>query len=398
MTAVGTGEPPVSLERAAWLATMAFIGALQVSIFAAQLLLAVTGVLWLVLVVRNRESIEVPRMFWPLALYAAWTLVSATFAVDRMQSILDTKQLLLFLIIPIAYRLLPGRLSLVAVDVVISVGAVSAMLGIVQYVIQGYDNLGRRPQGMLGLNMTYSGLVMLVVCAAFARIMFATHNRVWAALVMPALLIALAFTFTRSAWIGACCGVALLFVLRDFRLLALLPVAVGLFIALAPPNLSARIYSTFSLTDPSNADRVAMLKSGVRIIKDYPLTGVGPNMIIEVYPKYRDAAAVNALNPHLHNVPLQIAAERGLPALLAWLWFIVALVRELIKRRRGGFPSLVNGALAAVVAMLAAGMFEHNFGDSEFLMMFLVLVTLPFAAERMPNRAAAPAADVRHAG
>ena len=30
--------------------------------------------------------------------------------------------------------------------------------------------------------------------------------------------------------------------------------------------------------------------------------------------------------------------------------------------------------------MLAAGLFEYNFGDSEFLMLFLVLVTLPFAA------------------
>jgi hypothetical protein len=38
--------------------------------------------------------------------------------------------------------------------------------------------------------------------------------------------------------------------------------------------------------------------------------------------------------------------------------------------------------LGAVAAMLAAGMFEYNFGDSEFLMLFLVLVTLPFAAER----------------
>jgi hypothetical protein len=27
-------------------------------------------------------------------------------------------------------------------------------------------------------------------------------------------------------------------------------------------------------------------------------------------------------------------------------------------------------------------MFEYNFGDSEFLMLFLVLVTLPFAATR----------------
>jgi O-antigen ligase len=228
--------------------------------------------------------------------------------------------------------------------------------------------------------------------------MFATHNRTWAALVMPALLIALAFTFTRSAWIGACCGVGLLFVLRDFRLLALLPVALGVFILAAPPNLSARIYSTFSLTDPSNADRVAMMKSGVRMIKDHPLTGVGPDMILEVYPQYRDATAVNALAPHLHNVPMQIAAERGLPALIVWLWFIAVLVRDLIKRGRGGFPSLANGALAAVVAMLTAGMFEYNFGDSEFLMLFLVLVTLPYAAERMPNWATAPAANVRHAG
>ena len=104
------------------------------------------------------------------------------------------------------------------------------------------------------------------------------------------------------------------------------------------------------------------------------------------------------LNPHLHNVPLQIAAERGLPALIVWLWFIVVLVRDLIKRRHGGFPSLANGALAAVVAMLTAGMFEYNFGDSEFLMLFLVFVTLPYAAERMPNWATAPVADVRHAG
>jgi hypothetical protein len=36
--------------------------------------------------------------------------------------------------------------------------------------------------------------------------------------------------------------------------------------------------------------------------------------------------------------------------------------------------------------MLAAGMFEYNFGDSEFLMLLLIVVTLPFAA-----RAATPA-------
>ena len=34
--------------------------------------------------------------------------------------------------------------------------------------------------------------------------------------------------------------------------------------------------------------------------------------------------------------------------------------------------------------MIAAGMFEYNFGDSEFLMLFLLLVTLPYAVDRAP--------------
>jgi O-antigen ligase len=380
--------PAEPLEKVACLSLFAFAAALQVSIAAADILLALTTVLWLGLIIRKGERIQVPPMFWPLAAYAVATLISALFSVDPHVSLIDSKQLVLLVIVPLVYRLLPGRRSLAAIDVIITVGAISATWGIVQYLILNYDHLGRRPQGVLGHYMTYSGLLMLVACAAVSRVMFAKHHRTWAALVLPALVLALGFTFTRSAWVGACVGVGLLFLLRDFRLLGLLPVAAGVFLAVAPANLSARLYSTFSLTDPSNRDRVAMMRSGFRIIKDDPLTGVGPDMIIQVYPAYRDPSAVNQRNPHLHNVPLQIAAERGLPALAVWLWFIGTLVRDVLRRRRGEFRSLSNAGLAAIAAMLAAGLFEYNFGDSEFLMLFLVLVTVPYAAERSASSAA----------
>lgn len=381
--------PAEPLEKIACLSLFAFAAALQVSIAAADILLALTTVLWLGLIVRKRERIVVPPMFWPLAAYGIATLIASMFSVDPRVSLVDSKQLVLLVIVPLVYRLLPGRRSLAAVDVIITVGAMSATWGIIQYLILNYDHLGRRPQGVLGHYMTYSGLLMLVACAAVARVMFAKHHRTWAALVLPALVLALGFTFTRSAWVGACVGIGLLFLLRDFRLLALLPVAAGVFLAVAPANLSARLYSTFSLTDPSNRDRVAMMRSGFRIIKDDPLTGVGPDMIIQVYPAYRDPSAVNQRNPHLHNVPLQIAAERGLPALAVWLWFIGTLVRDFLRRRRGEFRSLSNAGLAAIAAMLAAGLFEYNFGDSEFLMLFLVLVTVPYAAERSTSPSAA---------
>jgi O-antigen ligase len=232
--------------------------------------------------------------------------------------------------------------------------------------------------------MTYSGLLMLVIVSAAARLLFRRSDRVWPALVMPALLVALGLTLTRGAWVGAFVGLAVLFVLRDFRMVAVLPILAAVFVALAPGTVTDRVYSMFDVNDPSNRDRVAMVRSGMRMVRDHPLTGVGPNMIPRVYAQYRDASAVNAQNPHLHNVPLQIAAERGLPALAAWLWFLVATVRELWRLFRASeMPSLAAAALGALAAMLAAGLFEYNFGDSEFLMLLLVLITLPYAAARV---------------
>jgi putative inorganic carbon (HCO3(-)) transporter len=382
--------PPSRLERVAYVLLLGFAGAPQFSIFAAEFLLVVVAILWLVIVIRGREHIAVPAMFWPLLAYGAATLVSSAFSVSPRVSFADSKQLVLFAIVPIAYRLLPGRRTLKAVDVIITAGALSAIYGIVQYGIFDFDNLGQRVHGTLGHYMTYSGVIMLVGCVAAARVMFRPEDRLWAALIMPAVLVALALTFSRNAWVGACAGISLLFVLRDFRLVAILPVAAALFLAFAPAPIADRLYSTFRLRDPTNIDRVAMIRSGLHMIKDNPLTGVGPDMVIQLYPHYRDPSATKQLNPHLHNVPLQIAAERGLPALAIWIWFIVVLLRDFVRKSRSSpLRSLPTAALAGVVAMLAAGMFEHNFGDSEFLMLFLLLVTLPYAADRAP--ATAPA-------
>jgi putative inorganic carbon (hco3(-)) transporter len=129
-----------------------------------------------------------------------------------------------------------------------------------------------------------------------------------------------------------------------------------------------------------------MLQAGAAIVADHPLTGVGPDQVSAVYPAYRVPWAVNASNPHLHNVPVQIAAERGVPALAVWIWFVGVLTAGLLRLlRRGRHLALTAAALSVIGAMLTAGLFEYNFGDSEFLMLFLVLVTLPFAADR-PGR------------
>ena len=311
--------------------------------------------------------------------------MSAVMSLAPVTSIIDSKQLLLFLIVPGVYRLARGQRAITIATVIISVGAASAIIGIAQYGIFEYDNLGRRPQGSLTHYMTYSGLLMLVSGMAAARLLFHGRDRTWPALVMPALLAALALTFTRSAMVGTCVGIGLLLAIKDLRLLLLAPIVAGLFTAVAPEQITARLYSTFDPQNETVRDRIAMMRTGVRLVRDYPLMGVGPEMVEAVYADYRDPAAVQESNPHLHNVPIQIAAERGIPALLAWVALIVAVTRGLVHQlRTGAYRSLPAGGLAAVGGMLAAGMFEYNFGDSEFLMLWLVLVTLPFAAEAEP--------------
>jgi len=373
------------LETLSLSVLLCFVAALQLSVAASGVLLALTLLCWVALIGLRQERVAVPSFFWPLAVYAAVTLLSTAASVNPAVSLVDSKQLVLFLIVPLVYRLARGQRAHTFSSVIITVGAASALVGLFQYGFLHFDNLGRRPQGALTHYMTYSGSLMIVACVGAARLLFGSRDRIWPMLVLPAVLVALGLTFTRSAWVGVCLGMAVLLALRDRRLVAAVPIALAVAVVLAPASITDRVYSIFDLQDPTNRDRFAMLKSGAAMVEDHPLTGVGPDQVKTVYAQYRVPESVQSLNVHLHNVPMQIAAERGLPALLVWIWFVIAVTRDLYRRlgsRSAATRSLAAGALASLAAMLGAGLFEYNFGDSEFLMLLLVVLTLPFAAER----------------
>ena len=370
-------------EHVGAVALIAVAGAVQFSIAVAQMLLTVALVCWAAALIVKRDRFAAPAFFWPLLAYAGATLLSAAFSSDPRTSLVDCKQLVLFLLVPAVYRLVGGAQSRTLITVILTCAAVSAALGVIQYGILHYDQLSQRPQGTLGHYMTYSGLLMMAIAVAAARILFDSSDRTWAALVLPALAVAVTLTSTRSAWVGVCAAAALLFALKDFRLFAVLPIVAAIFFALAPGMITKRFVSMFDNKDPTRLDRVAMIHEGERMIAAHPLVGVGPNMVEKRYAEYRGDDAVNKINPHLHNDPLQIAAERGLPALALWLWFVVAVCRDLQKRFASGSQRFLSAAaLATVLALLTAGLFEYNFGDSEVLMLFLIIVTLPAAADQ----------------
>lgn len=369
-----------NVQRIAAALLIAAIALVAFKLSVAQTLFGLSALLWLRIVLGTRRQ-PLPAFAWPLAAYMAWTVLSAVFSLDPRASFIDLKQLVLFLIVPMSMVLLRGSRAMTAINVIVAVGAGAALVAVVQYAIFGFDSTANRPMGFLSHYMTYSGVIMLVLGAAIARLLFYPEQRIWPGVAIPALVVALAVTLTRNAYIGAALAALVLLAVKNVRLLVIVPIAAVLVLAAAPQAVKTRVESITSLEDDSNRDRVHMLQMGVDIVKDYPVFGVGPEMIGRVYGQYLRPNPVHTYNPHLHNVPMQIAAERGLPALAFWLAFVGVAAWTLYRQLRNGPAKALAGAgLAAVVAMASAGLFEYNFGDSEFLMLFLCLVTLPFAA------------------
>ncbi|HEX5069891.1 MAG TPA: O-antigen ligase family protein [Vicinamibacterales bacterium] len=364
----------------------ASLGVVQFSLLAAQgFLFSAAAIVWTVVAAQEGRRPDVPAFFLPLLVYAGLTLVSAALSHHPHESLWDSRQLLMFLMVPIVARFAQGDRAIRTMDVIIAIGAAGALVGIFQFAILGKGDLNNRLMGPLGHWMTYSGVLMLTTCAAVARLTFTRMRSPWPAIAVPALLVALVVTNTRNAWIGTFLAVTVLLAIRNWRLVVVVPVVATLALLVAPGMVKARAASIFDTSDPANRDRMVMWKIGADMIRDHPWFGVGPHRVQDVYVDYRQKypEAVNETNPHLHNVPIQIAAERGLPALAAWLWFVMVAARDLWRQVRSRVAPAVAGAgLAALIAMLAAGLFEYNFGDSEFLMLFLGLVTLPYAARK----------------
>jgi O-antigen ligase len=105
------------------------------------------------------------------------------------------------------------------------------------------------------------------------------------------------------------------------------------------------------------------------------------------YPEYRNPAARRPATGHLHNNLVQIAAERGVLGLAAWLAIWIAFfvqagrIYARLPATRDDDRALVAGSLAAVGGFLVAGLFEYNFGDSEVIGLLWVVMAFPFVVD-----------------
>jgi putative inorganic carbon (hco3(-)) transporter len=383
-------------ERTAFCALAASISVVLVSIAASQILLAVTiaGFVWM----RRTHKDLIPmrmRSLLPLVAFMAWTLIAVFASRNIILGLEISKKFYLYLLVPMVPLIVRGRDRVKWIYRAIFLFAIiSSLRGLAQFAANPHRDLLHRISGFMSQWMTYSGLLMLalILLTAYALIDGIRKNK-WTIPAAACIALAIVFSQTRNAWLGAIAGITLLVLLWRPRAFILLCAAILACYSFSP-EIRERVKSGFDPNDPNTRNRIELFQTSTRLIHDHPWLGVGPKNVKYEALKYRGQNEFpDWMYQHMHNNFLQIAAEAGIPGLLIWLWFMGRIGWDALACYRfaksRSFPyeeelrkealMASSAALAAWLALMLAGMFEYNFGDSEVLTLFLFIMSAPYA-------------------
>jgi O-antigen ligase len=346
----------------------------------------------------------------PVLAFVFWTLLAIALSTNPETSLSQVRKLLLFSVVLLVASAFRKRSQIWhTVQGVFLIATLSALYGLGQFAWRFYDlhrqglsfyehYVTHQSTGFMSHWMTFGGLAMLSLLLLVSTLLFDGNSKKyfygWASLAIIGL--SLLAAFTRGIWLGTLAGLVYLVACYRRWMLLLLPTGVLLLYVIAPPWLQHRAQSIFHPAEESSTlSRFVMMRTGLRMIVDHPWFGVGPNQVESLFLDYTPADAVlpPAWYGHLHNTFLQIAAERGLPCLAILLWFFVAVIRDGFFRTRSlevRERAFGHSAIAATAGIMVSGLFEYNLGDSEVLMLYLVVISIPYAWHRLPREEAQP--------
>ena len=253
-----------------------------------------------------------------------------------------------------------------------------------------------RATGFFGHWVTYAEVLQLI--ASLALGLFLTLQRKRSlfggllAVAVVGLVFALAMTVTRASWIGFAVSVALMLVASVSRRTLLIAAACVIPLVLGAAILlqQKRNVGFFDAKDQSTSWREMVWREGFQLLVSKPrhlLVGVGMDSIKGHWREW--GLFDNGRQPigHMHSNVLQIALERGVPALVVWLMLLVVYAFTLIRVIRiKDLPpetrGIAVGALGGLAGFFVSGLVHYNWGDSEVVTVFYFIMGLTLVVVR----------------
>ena len=391
----------ISVSQLAYFLACAAVVSILFSIAVSQILLALA----LAALLLSNEKLRFPPVLLPLGLFTVGTFVSMFLSADPVSGRPAIRKLFLFLVLLVVYSTVRGVAKVRTLLLLLTgVATVSAIWSIVQFAgkVRAAEAAGRgfyefytaeRITGFMSHWMTLGGQEMIVILMAAALLFWGSGRRIapWLLTACAAILASLILGFTRSMWLGTFCGgVYLLWMWKRWWVLAA-PAAILLLMVLNPFAVRQRAMSAFQpdANTDSNEFRYVCRQAGYEMIAAHPFLGLGPEQVRIQFPKWVPPEIPRPLPigwyGHLHNLYIHMAAERGIPTMLALMWLLGKFLFDFVRalRRPGldpGAKAVLHGAIAVVIAVLAVGFYEFNLGDSEVLTLFLAVIACGYVA------------------
>jgi O-antigen ligase len=259
-----------------------------------------------------------------------------------------------------------------------------------------------RAAGFYGHYTTYAETLQLIASLVLGLLMALPRKSnlkgVLFGAAFAAMAVALILTVTRASWLGLLLSaLTIAFVSANRRTLIICA-------ALALPLIATSLIilqqkRQVSFIDPregSTAWRLTVWGEGARVLASSPrhlLVGVGMDSLKRHWREWGMFDNGRLPQGHLHSTPLQIAFERGLPALSLWLVLLFIYGRMLWRLARLGVAEqwmehgLLLGALGGLIGFVVSGLVHYNLGDSEVAMIFYLLMGLTLTTERLNRKA-----------
>jgi O-antigen ligase/tetratricopeptide (TPR) repeat protein len=154
-------------------------------------------------------------------------------------------------------------------------------------------------------------------------------------------------------------------------------------------QVDARLQETV-MHDLGIAGRANVWNDTLKMIRDFPLFGVGLGSWQDLFQRYRTAPWSQEFYREAHNDYLELLTETGIVGFVLLAWFFLLAGKTLLSYVRWNRPSEDTGSKALVGALLAAlgAMAFHEFFDfslqipaNAFLFTLLIALALRIASE-----------------
>lgn len=407
------------------------VGAMNVGV--TEMLLALVLMAWLLRMLARREfTVKLPPLTALFSLFiftlGCTSLGSTSFQHSVKELVKWGEVLALYILVA---NEMTGRWQRPLLFVLLGTGALAALHGIYQFLFQvgpeEFVLFGRfmRAYGTFEQPNPYAGYLGLTLPLAVALVIasivpmrerVSTKWLVWAGGTGALMILALAMSWSRGAWLGiaaaigtmvvaiaarssraAMLGAGLLAVLAYLLLaggLGLLPRSVVQRFSDFMPYLTVVDVRGVEVTDANFAvlERMAHWQSAIAMWADHPWLGVGIGNYGVQYASYALPQWPDPLG-HAHNYYLNIGAEAGLLGLISYLilWGSALLQSWRAVRHAWNWTwGVALGVLGVLVHLSVHSFFDNLFVHAMYLQVAILLGMIAFAGDTSRDAKAAP--------